>query len=161
MEDDTWQIWAVNKIKKEICLSCGISPCSSWMIEWIKQEATPEFIPKDDRGLPNKNEKYVKLDEEIYQDIEINDFNHNSKLNRHKTKDGEQPTIKWLNYKWMGKNFRAFNEDNLSREHKIDYYECLNYIQQISTPEQLEELADVLLNLGKFHLSNMRKCKNK
>ena len=61
----------------------------------------------------------------------------------------------------MGKNFRAFNEDNLSREHKIDYYECLNYIQQISTPEQLEELADVLLNLGKFHLSNMRKCKNK
>ena len=51
MSDDTCQICAVNKVNVEIWLWWGISPCASWMIEWIKQEATVDFVPKDSQKI--------------------------------------------------------------------------------------------------------------
>ena len=59
----------------------------------------------------------------------------------------------------MGDNLRVFNEENLYQKHKLDYYQWLSYIQQISTPQELEQLADALLHLGRYHWTDIRKCK--
>ena len=147
MSGETWQICQINRVAATVTLQWGLAPCAECLVTWVVQEATKQFVS---RGLKIKKQRsgYVRLDE-------------GSPVNNKRAKVSDQTTIKCLNFKWAGFSANHFDEEAGLNSHRLDYTECLWFLQRSEDVKALETFSDRMLQISRSDWRDGRRWPNR